>query len=205
VNYISQIFTPMSLEHAKNICLTPDQNDPNKFVSETNFFIDFLKDNNYVSQKTKVADFGCGMGRVSKQLIDQIGCDVTGFDISYPMLLTAKNYVDSDKFIAKKYSKSIKENYNKKFDVIISLFVLQHSEHPEFDINFIKKILKDDGVFILVNEDNRFVPVDIKNNMVVWYDDKIVIKELVLKNFTCVREYQYYTRKDKRLTVWNKN
>jgi SAM-dependent methyltransferase len=179
MNYISQIFTPTSLEHSKNICLTPDKNDPNKFVTETNFFIDFLKNNNYVSSSTNVADFGCGMGRISKQLIDQIGCNVTGFDISYPMLLTAKNYVDSDKFITKKYSKNTKENYNKQFDVIICLFVLQHSEHPEFDIDFIKKSLKDDGVFILVNEDKRYVPVDIKNNMVVWHDDKIIIKDLV--------------------------
>ena len=205
MNYISQIFTPTSLEHAKNICLTPDQNDPNKFVLETNFFINFLKENKLVLQETNVADFGCGMGRVSKQLIEQIGCNVVGFDISYPMLLAAKHYISSDKFVIKKYNKNIKEYYTEQFDVVISSFVLQHSEHPELDINFIKNSLKADGVFILINEAKRFVPVDIEQNNVVWHDDGIVIKDIVSKYFTCTGEYSYYKRPDKCMSIWSKN
>jgi 2-polyprenyl-3-methyl-5-hydroxy-6-metoxy-1,4-benzoquinol methylase len=202
VNYISQIFTPTSLEHAKNICLTPDQNDPNKFVNETNFLINFLKENQLVLKETNVADFGCGMGRVSKQLIEQIGCNVVGFDISYPMLLAAKNYINNDKFVIKKYNTHIKEQYTKQFDVIISSFVLQHSEHPEFDINFIKNSLKADGIFILVNEEKRFIPIDIENNNVIWHDDKIVINKLVSNYFKCSGEFSYYKRQDKCLTIW---
>jgi 2-polyprenyl-3-methyl-5-hydroxy-6-metoxy-1,4-benzoquinol methylase len=181
VNYIHQIFTPTSLEHAKNICLTPDSNDPDKFTQETNYLIDFLKEKNLITSQTKVADFGCGMGRISKQLIEKIGCVVMGFDISYPMLLTAKNYINDDKFKISKYSKN-SANYGEKFDVFICSFVLQHSEHPEFDINFIKNNLKDNGIVILINENKRFVPVDIQNNSVVWYDDKISIKMLMKKN-----------------------
>lgn len=204
MNYISQIFVPTSLEHAKNICLTPDQSDPDKFILETNFFINFLKENNLVLPETYVADFGCGMGRVSKQLIEQIGCNVTGFDISFPMLLTAKNYINSDKFTAKKYNKNINEQYNERFDIIISSFVLQHSEHPEIDINFIKRSLKSDGVFILINEDKRYLPVDIKNNSVVWHDDGIIIKDMISKYFECLSKYSYYKRKDKCLSIWKK-
>ena len=77
--------------------------------------------------------------KVEKFLCIKIGCNVTGFDISYPMLLAAKNYINNnDKFVIKKYNKDIREQYTEQFDVIISSFVLQHSEHPELDINFIK-------------------------------------------------------------------
>lgn len=204
MNYISQIFTPTSLEHAKNICLTPDDEDPNKFVNETNFFIDFVNEKQLIRPQTHVADFGCGMGRISKQLIERIGCKVTGFDISYPMLLTATNYINSDKFAAKKYKKDFKEDLKETFDVVIATFVLQHSEHPEWDLSFIKNILKPNGVFILVNEEKRFIPIDICEGNVVWHDDEIDIKQATSTNFNFVGEYEYYNRPDKCLTVWSK-
>jgi len=200
MNYISQVFTPTSLEHAKNICLTPDQSDPDKFINETNFFINFVKEN-YINSNSCVADFGCGMGRVSKQLIEQIGCDVVGFDISYPMLLTAKNYINNDKFDHIKYDKHLK-TFNKKFDVVISILVLQHSEHPQEDLIFIKNILKPDGIFILVNEPKRFIPIDIENKQVVWYDDGIDIEKLTSDHFIPLSKNKYYNRKDNCLTIY---
>ena len=200
MNYISQVFTPTSLEHAKNICLTPDQSDPDKFVNETNFFINFVK-KNYINSNSCVADFGCGMGRVSKQLIEQIGCDVVGFDISYPMLLTAKNYINNDKFDHIKYDKQLK-TFNKKFDVVISILVLQHSEHPQEDLMFIKNILKPDGIFILVNEPKRFIPIDIENKQVVWYDDGIDIEKLASDHFIPLSKNNYYNRTDNCLTIY---
>lgn len=200
MNYISQVFTPTSLEHAKNICLTPDQSDPDKFVNETNFFINFVK-KNYINSNSCVADFGCGMGRVSKQLIEQIGCDVVGFDISYPMLLTAKNYINNDKFDHIKYDKRLK-TFNKKFDVVISILVLQHSEHPQEDLMFIKNILKPDGIFILVNEPKRFIPIDIENKQVVWYDDGIDIEKLASDHFIPLSKNNYYNRTDNCLTIY---
>lgn len=202
MNYISQIFTPTSLEHAKNICLTPDSRDPDKFVEETNFFINFIKEKQIILPETMVADFGCGMGRVSKQLIEKIDCEVTGFDISYPMLLTSKNYINNDKFSAVLYNEKTAKTLNKRFDVFISLFVLQHSQHPEMDIAFIKRSLKKDGIFILVNENKRFLPVDIKNGNVVWHDDKKNIKSLVSEHFNLIESCKYYKREDRCLTIW---
>ena len=200
--YIKEMFDPISIEHAKQICLTPSSTDPDKFITETNFFIEFLIDNKYVTDTTLVADFGCGVGRVTKRLIEEVGCNITGFDISAAMLNTAVEYIDNQKFIPHMYRKNIQYTGD-KFDIVIASFVLQHSEHPEYDIKFIKQQLKENGLFVVVNEPVRYVPSNIdQNGYIIWNDDGISIWHEIEKEFELIGEYKYYTRPDKCLTVW---
>lgn len=204
MNYIKEIFDPVNEQHAKDICLSPDPNDPKKFQKETNFFIDFLSKNGYVSPDKNIADFGCGVGRVSKQLIEQLNCSVVGFDISKKMIHAAINYVENDNFDFYHYGMNVENKCKLKFDTVIASLVLQHSEHPIYDINFINDIMKPNGIFVLVNEKERFVPTEIVRGAVKWHDDGIVIVDEVSKVFDIVGEYNYYTRPDKCLTVWRK-
>lgn len=204
MKYLREIFDPVNVEHAKYICLTPDNSDPKKFERETNFLIKFLHTNGYATPEKDIADFGCGVGRVSKQLIEQLKCKVVGFDISKKMLQSAISYIENDDFDFFHYGVNVENKCKLKFDTVIASLVLQHSEHPEHDINFINSILKPDGVLVLVNEKERFVPTEIVNNSVKWFDDGIVIVDEVSKVFDLVGEYNYYTRPDKCLTVWRK-
>ena len=71
MEYLKQVFYPKSLEHAKDICLTPDGRVPQKFTKETMFLLDFILKENLANNYSKVADFGCGVGRMSKALIQR--------------------------------------------------------------------------------------------------------------------------------------
>ena len=203
--YIKEVFNPTSLQHAKDICLTPDSSDPNKFENETRFLIDFLKEHQLISTESLVLDYGCGVGRVSKKIIDDIGCRIAGVDISESMLQLATQYISNEKFLPIHYTKDLSPHTAPKFDLVIASLVLQHAENPIESIQFIKDILKDGGIFVLVNEGTRYVPTKLdSNNYVIWHDDGINILEEVDKQFNLVGQYQYYTRTEYPLSVWKK-
>ena len=73
--YIKEVFQPTNLQHAKDICLSPDSNDPDKFQKETDFFVEWLIAQGFVSSDLKIADFGCGVGRISRELIIKTNCN----------------------------------------------------------------------------------------------------------------------------------
>ena len=198
LTYFKEIFDAETLEQAKDIVLTPDPNDVNKFIFETQWLIKFINAHFNVNEKTKVLDFGCGMGRISKELIETFDCFVKGIDISDNMLSIAKEYVDSDKFFPDK-SHSIQD-----IDLVISSFVLQHSENPEQDIENLYTVMKPNGIFVLVNEPNRFVPTGVnEDNYVIWNDDKVDIIELMKTKFKFIDKYNYYNSLP-ILTLWTK-
>ena len=99
MNYLKDAFYPRDIDHAKEICLSPDLRIPNKFEKETELTIETLVSNLYAHNNSVVLDFGCGVGRLSKGLIQRLGCDVVGVDFSEPMLHTASEYVMSRKFM----------------------------------------------------------------------------------------------------------
>jgi 2-polyprenyl-3-methyl-5-hydroxy-6-metoxy-1,4-benzoquinol methylase len=203
--YFKEVFEPKTIEQAMNVCLTSDVNDSNKFVNETKFLVDFLKEQQLIQPATKVLDFGCGVGRVSKALIQEIGCEVVGFDISDTMLKYAIEYVNNNKFIPVVYDKNMSTLDKPKFDLIIASLVLQHSEHPLHDINVMKCLLNDGGRIVIINENTRYVPTGKDSNgYVIWEDDKIDISQEMSKQFQLVDHHDYYTRTDKPLTVWKK-
>ena len=204
MNYIKQVFNATNLDMAKDICLSKDVRYPNKFEEETQFLINFIKEKKIINSKTRVADFGCGVGRISKEIIETFNCNIVGFDISTHMLLLADQYVENpDRFKAQKYTKEFVWGKN-KFDLFLASFVLQHSEHPERDIDFIYNNLNDEGILILVNEPERLWPIDVKDGYAVWYDDKIDITELVSKKFKNLGYFDYYKRDIKCLSLWQK-
>jgi 2-polyprenyl-3-methyl-5-hydroxy-6-metoxy-1,4-benzoquinol methylase len=204
MNYIRQVFDATDLETGKQICLSKDIRYPNKFEEETQFLIEFIKQNNLINSKTKVADFGCGIGRVAKELIENFNCNVVGFDTSMHMLRLAEQYVENDNFKIQKYKREYKWN-KERFDIFIASFVLQHSEHPKEDIDFIYENLEEQGTLVLVNEPERLLPVDIKNGYAVWFDDKINIPELISEKFKHIGYYDYYKRDIKCLSLWEKD
>ena len=203
--YIKEAFYPSSIQHAMDICLTPDSSNPNKFHDETKFLVDFLADQKLVNGATQIADFGCGVGRVSKGLINTHGCNIVGFDISMPMLTAAVVYVDDARFTPQVYNTAVPYTKQGTFDLVIASLVLQHSENPIRDIRFIRTILKDKGTLVLINEKHRYVPVGVDDrSYVIWKDDGIDVFDEVSKQFSLVSEHQYYNRTDNALTLWKK-
>jgi SAM-dependent methyltransferase len=197
--YFSQIFDPLTLNQAKEIVLTSDPNNPNKFNQETSFLINFIIKNSFITKNDKVLDFGCGMGRIAKKLIEDIGCNVIGLDTSLHMQIHAMTYVNNDKF------DTVTNYSNNDINVVIASLVLQHTKNPEIEIDTIYNILSQKGILIVINEHNRYVPIGIDNNgFVKWYDDKINIMDLLSKKFVCIGTYDYPNTNQKPLSVWTK-
>ena len=168
MSYFSRVFDVVTFEQAKNIVLTPDPKDTEKFVKETNFLVEEIAKLNLITDSSTVLDFGCGMGRVSKKLIEEFNCKVYGTDISDSMLTFAKlNVANLKKFYPQKTY-----DIPSSIDVCLCILVLQHVENPQAEIDRIISVLKPNGYLILVNELKRFVPAGAdRNGFVIWDDD----------------------------------
>jgi ubiquinone/menaquinone biosynthesis C-methylase UbiE len=185
--YAKQAFDVTSLPQAMNVVLTSEQGKPDKFYNETQFLIDLLAKQNIITNESLVLDFGCGMGRVSKKLIEHFNCNVIGVDISDSMLAFAKVYTNHDRFTTLN-SYTSKES----IDVCVSTFVLQHTENPLYEIENICNVLKSGGYFVLVNESYRLVPSDIdRNRFVIWNDDKFDVFGEVSSRLKKISSVQY--------------
>jgi 2-polyprenyl-3-methyl-5-hydroxy-6-metoxy-1,4-benzoquinol methylase len=107
---------------------------------------------NYINKINckNVLDFGCGSG-VMSYLMEKSGKSVVGVDIEYEPLNKIKKYIkfpDDILFIDPEKLKNSK--YNRYFDVIIALDVLEHIEDLESVIKLFKNLLKDGG-FVIVS------------------------------------------------------
>ena len=202
MTYLYDAFNPTDFESAKNICITPDSNNRYKFDDETNFLIKFLNDRGMLFTRPHVLDFGCGMGRISRELAN-VGCRVVGMDSSILMLEVAQGYVNSKKFTPIINTTTFPFQIKPEFDLVICSFVLQHTEDPIKEIKFLKSVMKDDATLVLVNEPYRLVPMGMdKDRFVEWKDDKVDIDQEVSNEFFLVDKFDYYNRTDKCLSLW---
>jgi len=178
-------FDVESMVHAQEIILTDEANLDTAYRWETEGpYLDrefFSKFN--LNEHSKVLDYGCGIGRLSKLLIQKYGCWVIGADISPSMRALSMNYVNSDRFAVT--HPNFLMHTDLQCDLALSIWVLQHCLYPKEDIENIKRNMKDDGQLFVVNNIRRVVPItthfDGKPN---WGDDKINMKELLAEHFT---------------------
>lgn len=186
--YVKEVFDVTTFDHAKHVVLTSDPSDPDKFERETQFLIDVIRDADILKENDTVMDFGCGMGRVSKELVHQLNLNVVGVDISDSMLTFARLYVCKPQQFSTHSTYSVPESV----DAVVSTFVLQHTEDPAKEIKNISAVLKQGGHLVLVNEHNRFVPSDVdRDNFIIWNDDAFDVFSEVEKYLSKVKTVPY--------------
>ncbi len=200
MSYFAEVFYPRDLEAAKQTVLPPDPADPGKFKNETEFLISFIKTRRLIKPGARVLDFGCGMGRVAKALIDAFECRVVGTDISLAMRHFAEEYVASPQFEARETPDDAGA-----FDLALAVLVLQHAQFPDIEVERLYEALRPGGALLVVNEPKRFVPSGIDGEgFVLWNDDGISIDELLARRFALLERYPYYRRSDTPLSLWRK-
>jgi SAM-dependent methyltransferase len=184
--YKPQVFNVASAEAAKRIILTPEggSSTDERWAKETPYLAGEFIDALAISDTSVLVDYGCGIGRLSKELIDRTGCTVVGVDISASMLALAHVYVGSARFIgcAPAGLRRLVDN-GFRADAAYSVWVLQHCLTPADDIALIGDAVIETAPLCVVNSINRLVPTDHG-----WVSDGDDIVEHLTRRFDAVED-----------------
>jgi SAM-dependent methyltransferase len=186
LTYSPQVFDVLNLESARGIILTQEgaASTDERWVTETPYLTDLIENSLSITSETVLIDYGCGVGRLSKELIARNGCRIIGVDISANMRAMAIDYVRSDRFFScapEMLDTLIQRGF--VADAAFSVWVLQHCFAPSDDIARIHRSLAPGGSLFVVNNKHRAVPTNEG-----WADDGVDIKSLLGKCFSLTSE-----------------
>ena len=160
--YRPQVFEISSVADAKRVIVTPEPGTTTeeRWEKETPFLVDDIGERLALRPEMCVLDFGCGIGRIAKGLIDKFGCRVVGVDFSPSMRLYAPEYVLSERFTV--WSVAVLDRMiDKGFraGAGICVWVLQHVLDPTEVIRRIAGVLRPGSPVYALNS-TRCVPTD---------------------------------------------
>jgi len=185
VAYYPQFFDAPDLQTAKQIILTPEfgLGTEDRWQRETDYLANLIASvGPKLGPTSVVLDYGCGVGRLSKALMDRYDCAVVGADISPQMRAYATEYVSHHKFFS--LDPSALTMLRPGFaDLVISVWVLQHCHRPIGDLRAIREALRrDTGRFFVVNETQRLVPA-VTEDGPCWITDGLKMHGLLQQQF----------------------
>ena len=182
--YYPEVFNATDTEDAQRIILTGNTKEISgwRWEVETGYLIDLAIEHLKITKSSIILDYGCGIGRLAKALIEKTKCFVIGMDISPHMLMLAPTYVKSPNFtvIAPEMLDALLAN-RFRFDGAMSIWVLQHALHPQAEIERLKRSLNGGKLFI-ANSVHRFLPV-LANGKFEWCDDSHDVNAILKQKF----------------------
>jgi len=175
--YLPGIFDVATQDEAMRIILTAeDSTTQHRWATETPYFAGLITGAIRLTERSLVLDYGCGIGRMAKALIDRYGCHVIGVDISPNMRALAVGYVASDNFIAcPPEMLDVLIARGVACDAALSIWVLQHCLRLAEDIARIARALTPRGDLFVVNQRHRAVPTVEQG----WLDDGLDVSALL--------------------------
>ncbi|HLN25115.1 MAG TPA: class I SAM-dependent methyltransferase [Patescibacteria group bacterium] len=194
--YYPQIFDVSDIARAKEIILTdegPGAETQTRWDVETPYLMELLQQTLNLSSHSVVLDYGCGIGRMAKAMIDACGCSVIGVDISPNMRALAGDYVGSDRFFAVSPGQfDMMVAAGLRVSAVISIWVLQHSFAPADDIERIRRSLASDGKGFILNMSKRAIPAVMSTEesdaKFAWVSDATDVAELLISAFDIVSQ-----------------
>ncbi len=177
--YSPAVFNVGDVEQAKRIILTTEGKltTDQRWRTETPYLLSLIENSIPLNADSLVLDYGCGIGRMAKALIERFGCRVVGVDISHSMRALAASYVGSDRFLA--CAPEALEWLGINFDAAMAIWVLQHCYRVETDIGRIHGALCPDGRLFVVNDCKRIVPTREHG----WANDGKDVRGLLTESF----------------------
>jgi SAM-dependent methyltransferase len=179
--YNATVFEVGTLKAAQEIILTAegDSSTGNRWVAETPYLMQKLKAATDGIWPRLFLDFGCGVGRLSREIVREEGCAAIGVDASVSMRKMAAEYVASSAFTAcgpLGLDRMVVGGL--RYDVALSVWVLQHCLDPAAELDRIGAGLRSGGLFFIVDMHHRAVPTDQG-----WLDDGQSIRSLADARF----------------------
>jgi SAM-dependent methyltransferase len=190
--YEPRVFDAPNIAQAKRIILTAEgSGTEERWAKETPYVAEMIGRALNLRPDMLLLDYGCGIGRLAKELIAKYRCSVVGVDISASMRGFAATYVESDRFLACAPA-MLDTLVDRGFacDAAITVWVLQHCQRPAEDVARIKRALKPSAPLFVVNNIHRAVPMlerklgPMGATMAgTWANDGIDVKGLVAQAF----------------------
>ena len=183
--YFPGIFNVNDIPQAMQIILTPEggSSTEERWKAETPYLADVIHDTLAITNETIVVDYGCGIGRMAKELISRYGCRVVGVDISPSMRALSVIYVQSDRFFCcSPLMLDAMTERGFRFDAAISIWVLQHCDQPSDDVVRIRNALKVDGRLFVLNSMYRAVPA-LDYGKFKWHNDGVDLRTMLTREF----------------------
>jgi SAM-dependent methyltransferase len=181
LTYFPGIFNVNDIPQAMSIILTSeDSTTEARWRIETPYVADLIGRSITITSDSMVLDYGCGIGRMAKELIARHGCRVVGVDISESMRALAVIYVQSDRFFT--CSPTMLDamiERGVRFDAAMSIWVLQHCHRPADDAARIRRGLGSNARLFVLNNLSRAVPT-VEHG---WVNDNIDVKQLLSDEF----------------------
>lgn len=123
----------------------------------------------YMPAGSRVLDVGCGAGRTT-YFIDQKGCEVTGIDISAPLIKKAKELYPHIRFeVADVVNLPFTDNY---FDVVFFSFngldYLYPLERRRLALQEMRRVLKPGGFLIYSSHNSIYIPRTKMSLKILW-------------------------------------
>jgi SAM-dependent methyltransferase len=179
--YTARVFEVRNVEEARRIILTsePGATSESRWQLETPYLIDIIAEHFALSEEHAVLDYGCGLGRMAKALIERFGCRIIGVDTSTRMRELAPGYVQSARFsIVSPQILELLIARGVRFDIALAVWVIQHVAQVEPEIDCLSRALANQGGLFVANTLRRVVPPD-KG----WADDGIDVGALLTRKF----------------------
>jgi len=186
--YTPSIFDQKSIAAAKQVVLTVPRDIADEFwdratVATGNLIMEAMRP----TQDDVLLDFGCGIGRLAKELIGRTGCRVVGVDISAAMRGHAVEYVASDRFsvMSSEEFAQLSANRTRTFSGAYAIIVLQHVLEPQIELRRIAATCNVEAPFFVYNCINRCVPSN-KG----WVNDGQDVGRLASEIFDFQRQFE---------------
>jgi len=181
LHYKPGVFDVRTVNDAKAIILEPDEEitTAQRWERETPFLVREIGRLAQPTAESVLLDYGCGIGRIAKELIRQFGCTVIGVDISFRMRGLAHNYVLSDNFVVcSPASFDQMLQHGLRVDHAYAVWVIQHCQDPSTDVARLARAVGGGGLLYMANTHRRCVPTDAG-----WVDDGQDVRALISDEF----------------------
>ena len=183
MRYRAEVFDVADEAAARSIILTPEgeASTSARWARETPYLVGLAIDKLALRPGMCVVDFGCGIGRIAREVVAVPGCRVVGVDISASMRRLASEYVRSPSFEAiDPATLAERSDAGERADAAIACWVLQHAMEPQRDIGLLARTLRPGGRLLVVNSHRRVVPSDAG-----WLDDRLDVAAMLDAHFRC--------------------
>lgn len=202
-DYNPSFFIPQDPEHARSIMLDSEDSDiPHRWKRETEWIMETSRIFMDITADSTILDWGCGVGRISKELIDTYGCKVIGVDLQPKMLEYAVTYVDSDRFSVIQYQDIFTKMPKQFFTHVFACWVFQYSNKIQYEIPIIYDSMKFDSNLFVIEVDKKTIP----NTNGGYFDDgtssRLVLEKYYDMEILGKIPLTYTTNKIKKMSWW---